>query len=40
VAHSGEDVGAVFFDFLPTAATVAELASMEFVIDEIHIDGK
>jgi len=40
VAHPGEDFGAVFLDFLAAAATVAELAAMEFVIDEINIDGK
>jgi len=40
VAHSGEDIGAVFFDFLPAAATVAKLAAMEFVIDEVEINGK
>jgi len=40
VAHSCEDVGAVFFDFLSAATAVAELASMEFVIDENHINGK
>ena len=40
VAHAGENFGAVFLDFLAAAATVAELAAMEFVIDEINIDGK
>jgi hypothetical protein len=40
VAHSGEDIGAVFFDFLPAAATVAELAAMELVIDEIEVHRK
>src|SRR6266446_1312591 len=40
VAYAGEDVGAVFFDFLATAAAVAELAAMEFVVDEVQVDGK
>src|SRR5712692_1966029 len=38
VAHAGKDFGAVFLDFLTAAAAVAELAAVQFVIDEIEID--
>ncbi len=40
VAYSGEDVGAVLFDFLAAAAAVAELAAMELVVDEVDVDRK
>jgi hypothetical protein len=40
VAHPREDVGAVFFDFLAAAAAVTELASMEFVVYEVNVNGK
>src|SRR5229473_1725933 len=40
VAYAGEDVGAVLFDFLAAAAAVAELAAMEFVVDEVQVDRK
>jgi len=28
------------FDFLTAAAAIAELASMELMIDKVHVDGK
>ena len=40
VANPGEDVRAVLFDFLAAAASVAELAAMELVIDEVYVDRK
>jgi hypothetical protein len=40
VAHAGKDFAAVSFDFLAAAATVAKLAAVEFVIDEIDVDGE
>src|SRR5258708_39289130 len=40
VAHSGENVRAVLFDFLPPAASVAQLTAMQFVIDELQINGQ
>jgi hypothetical protein len=40
VPDSSEDVGAVFLDFLASAAAVAELAAMELMIDEINVNGK
>jgi len=33
-------ISARSFRFLPAATAVAELASMEFVIDEVEINGK
>ena len=38
VAHARENIGAILFDFLPAAASVAELAAVKFVIDEVQID--
>ncbi len=40
VAHAGKDFGAVFFDFLTAAAAVAELAAVQFVIDEVEVHGQ
>jgi hypothetical protein len=39
VTHAGENVGAVFFYFLAAAASVAELAAVQFVIDNIDVNG-
>ena len=40
VAHSGEDLGFIFLNFLTATPPVSKLAAMEFMIDEINIDGK
>jgi hypothetical protein len=40
VANSGKDIRAVFFDFLTAAAAVAELAAVEFVINEVRPEMK
>src|SRR5713226_1058282 len=40
VAHAGKDFGAVFLDFLAAAAAVAELAAVQFVIDEVEVHGQ
>ncbi len=40
VAHASENVGAIFFYFLPAAATVAELAAVQFAIDEFEVNGQ
>jgi hypothetical protein len=40
VADSGEDFGAIFFDFLAATAAVAELAAVELVIYEVYVDRK
>jgi hypothetical protein len=40
VADSGENVSAVFFNFLATTASVAELAAVQLAIDEFEVDGE
>ena len=40
VTHAGEDFCAVFLDLLASTAAVAELAAVQFVIDEIDVDRK
>jgi hypothetical protein len=38
--HAREDIGAIFLNFLAPAASVAELAAMQFVIDDRDVDGQ
>jgi hypothetical protein len=40
VANTGENVRAVPFDLLAAAAAIAQLAAVEFAIDEFEIDRK
>jgi len=39
VAHASENVCAIFLYFLAAATAVAELAAVEFAIDEFEVNG-
>jgi hypothetical protein len=40
VANASEDVGAVLLNLLPAAPPVAELAAMQFTVDEFDVHGQ
>ncbi len=40
MADTGKNVGAVLFDFLAAATTVAELTAVEFAVNEVEVDGE
>jgi hypothetical protein len=39
VPHPSENIRLIFLDSLPAAASIAYLASMQFALNEISVDG-